>query len=100
MKVSEMRGISVEEAKAKIGELRTELSKERAVVAGGTRPENPGNIRTIRKNIARLLTVINEKEKGIAVKTKEKTPAKKEEKEKPKEHDAKKAPTEKKEGKK
>jgi len=61
MKVNEMRAMSISEARKQISELRTELAKERAVAAGGTRPENPGKIRGIKKNVARLLTVINEK---------------------------------------
>jgi len=66
MKVSEMRTMPVEEAERHLREIRTELAKERAVAAGGTRPENPGKIRGLKKNIARLLTVINEKAgKGI-----------------------------------
>ena len=61
MKISEMRTMSILEARKQISELRTELAKERAVAAGGTRPENPGKIKGIKKKIARLLTVINEK---------------------------------------
>jgi large subunit ribosomal protein L29 len=48
----------------KVAELKEELAKEKALVAGGTRPENPGKIRSVRKTIARILTVINEKEKN------------------------------------
>ncbi len=61
MKINEMRSMSISEARKQISELRTALAKERAVAAGGTRPENPGKIRGIKKNVARLLTVINEK---------------------------------------
>lgn len=53
----------VSEAEKQLAELRAELAKERAVAAGGTRPENPGKIRGVRKTIARLLTVINEKKR-------------------------------------
>jgi len=61
MKINEMRAMSILEARKQISELRTELAKERAVTAGGTKPENPGKIRGIKKKVARLLTVINEK---------------------------------------
>gem|GEM_PF-1199294 len=54
----------VSEAEKQVAELRAELAKERAVAAGGTRPENPGKIRGVRKSIARLLTVINEKKRA------------------------------------
>ena len=55
------RDLPKEELSEKIVELQTELAKERATIASGTRPENPGNIRKLRRNIARLKTIINEK---------------------------------------
>ena len=64
MKINEMRAMPVSEAERQVAELRAELARERAVAAGGTRPENPGKIRGVRKNIARLLTVINEKKRA------------------------------------
>jgi large subunit ribosomal protein L29 len=60
-KLSELREMSVPELEEKIVELRSQLSRERALISSGTRPENPGKIKKIRKNIARLLTVLNEK---------------------------------------
>lgn len=64
MKIGEMRSMSLGEAKKHVSNLRTELAKERAVAAGGTRPENPGKIRSLRKDIARFLTIINQKYKA------------------------------------
>ncbi|MBN2066885.1 MAG: 50S ribosomal protein L29 [Candidatus Diapherotrites archaeon] len=61
MKIREMRSLNMQDATEQVMQLRGELAKERALVAGGTRPENPGKIRKVRKDIARLLTVINEK---------------------------------------
>ncbi|MFH1240514.1 MAG: 50S ribosomal protein L29 [Candidatus Diapherotrites archaeon] len=55
------RELPKEELNEKLVDLQTELAKERATVASGTRPENPGNIRKLRRNIARLKTIINEK---------------------------------------
>ncbi len=84
MKISEIRTMSISDARKQISELRTELAKGRAIAAGGTRPENPGKIRGIKKNVARLLTVINEKVKAgekeevKEEKGREKIPAKKE----------------------
>lgn len=49
----------------KVAELKTELAKEKALVASGTRPEKPGKIKSIRKTIARILTIIKEKEKTV-----------------------------------
>lgn len=64
MKIKEIRAMPVAEAERNVAELRAELAKERAVAAGGTRPENPGKVRGVRKTIARLLTVINEKKRA------------------------------------
>lgn len=58
MKSKEIRNMTKEDIEKKIKELRLELLKERS--EGGT-PKNPGRMREIRKDIARLLTVINEK---------------------------------------
>nr|AKQ01695.1 ribosomal protein L29 [uncultured euryarchaeote Rifle_16ft_4_minimus_23719]AKQ02699.1 ribosomal protein L29 [uncultured euryarchaeote Rifle_16ft_4_minimus_37664] len=44
----------------KLLELREELMHERGVAAMGGAPPSPGKIRAIRKNIARILTIIGE----------------------------------------
>lgn len=63
MKLSEIRAMDTNSLNDKVVELKAELAKEKALVAGGTRPENPGKIRSVRKTIARILTVIKEKGK-------------------------------------
>jgi large subunit ribosomal protein L29 len=68
MKMSEIREFGSEEALAKLRELKAELGKELAQVASGTRPENPGKIRSLKKAIARILTSVNEKKLGINAK--------------------------------
>ena len=62
MKLNEMRSMALSDAIEQLAQLRAELAKERAVVAGGTRPENPGKIRQLRKTIARMLTIMRERE--------------------------------------
>jgi large subunit ribosomal protein L29 len=62
MKLGEMRSMALSDAMEQLAQLRAELAKERAVVAGGTRPENPGKIRQLRKTIARMLTIMRERE--------------------------------------
>ena len=57
----DIRAMGPGESGERLFELRSELAKERAVIASGTRPENPGNVRKIRREIARVLTAINEK---------------------------------------
>ena len=62
MKVSELRELGVEELQRKEQDLRKELFNLRFQQATGE-IENPMRIRTIRKNIARVLTVITERDK-------------------------------------
>ena len=59
--------LTVDESKQKIFELKSELAKERALVASGTKASNPGKIKNLRKNIARLFTKISLAEKGKAI---------------------------------
>lgn len=62
MKAKEIRNLSESEREEKLKELRDELLHERGQAAMGGAPESPGRIRAIRKNIARILTVMNESE--------------------------------------
>ena len=48
----------------KLRELRDELMHERGVAAMGGAPPNPGKIRALRKNIARIHTI--QSEEGVA----------------------------------
>ncbi|MDD3083908.1 MAG: 50S ribosomal protein L29 [Candidatus ainarchaeum sp.] len=66
LKTKELIGQSIDELKQNVIELKQELSKEKSTIASGTRSENPGKIKKIRRDIARLLTVINEKEASDA----------------------------------
>jgi large subunit ribosomal protein L29 len=59
----ELKGLAVDGLQARLVELRGELAKERSLVASGTRPENPGKIRQLRRNVARVLTVLNERQR-------------------------------------
>ncbi len=66
MKASEIRAMGKDEIIAKIKELRLELAKERAIAASGARPEKPRKIRNIKRDIARMLTILKEKEVSAA----------------------------------
>ena len=63
LKNNELVKLGEKELDGKYKELRKELIKVNAQIASGTVPENPGNVRNIKKNIARILTVINMKKK-------------------------------------
>ncbi len=63
LKNNELVKLGDKELDGKYKELRKELIKVNAQIASGTVPENPGNVKNIKKNIARILTVINMKKK-------------------------------------
>lgn len=62
MKVSELRESTIDELSVKEQDMRKELFNLRFQQATGE-IENPMRIRSIRKDIARVLTVITEKKK-------------------------------------
>jgi large subunit ribosomal protein L29 len=63
MKMREMREMSAEERKSRLTELRTELTRMRTMARVGGAVENPSRIRDLKRTIARILTVMNEKDK-------------------------------------
>jgi len=72
IKAKEIRGLHAEELEEKVVSLKNELSKEKAQISSGTKAENPGKIKKIRREIARTLTIINEKKLLGKVSTKSK----------------------------
>ncbi len=62
MKVSELKELAVDELQKKEQDLRKELFNLRFQQATGE-IENPMRIRTIRKDIAKVLTVVTERNK-------------------------------------
>jgi len=62
-KFKEKIKLSEKELTAKAIELKQELVKERALAASGTKSEKPGKIRTLRREIARILTALAQKKK-------------------------------------
>ncbi len=63
LRTKEIRAMSVDDKAKKLRELRDELMHERGTAAMGGAPANPGRIRAIRTNIARILTVQREEKK-------------------------------------
>jgi large subunit ribosomal protein L29 len=63
MKPSTLAALTVDELKQKEQELRRELFNLRFRLATGE-VENPMRIRAVRKDIARVLTIITEKQRG------------------------------------
>ena len=65
MKIKDIRGMGSEDIKNKMTELKKELMKIRAQVAAGTTPKSPGQIKNIKKKIAKILTTTKEKSSKI-----------------------------------
>ena len=62
IKNEELRKMNNSELQNKLVELKKDLIKINAQVAAGTVPENPGNVKNIKKTVARIYTIIKEKE--------------------------------------
>jgi large subunit ribosomal protein L29 len=61
MKFKELSQIGNTELKEKLEELQTELMKQNAQIATGTTPKSPGQVKQIKKTIAKILTLLNKK---------------------------------------
>jgi len=62
VRIAEVRELDVEELKRRVSETRRELFNLRFQHATG-QLENTGQLKEVRKNIARLLTVLNQKQR-------------------------------------
>ncbi len=60
LRTKEIRAMDSEARAKKLKELRDELMHERGVAAMGGAPPNPGKIKALRKNIARIHTISSE----------------------------------------
>jgi large subunit ribosomal protein L29 len=80
MRVKEINALSSEDRENKLLDLRIELARIRTMVNAGGAVENPTRIRELRRTIAQILTIQNEKKLGIRQAEAEKKPEKKTEK--------------------
>ncbi len=60
LRTKDIRAMSKEDRAAKLKELKNDLMYERGVASMGGAPANPGKLRAIRTNIARLKTIERE----------------------------------------
>src|SRR5665647_2881607 len=65
MRVKEINALSTEDRARKLADLRVELARIRTMVNAGGAVENPTRIRELRRTIAQILTIQNEKKLGI-----------------------------------
>ena len=68
-KLNDLRKMGATERALKLAALKNELAKERATRSTNTRPENPGKARSLRRRIARILTLNNETTRKGGVKS-------------------------------
>ena len=65
LSAQEVRALSVDDRKSRLAELKRELMQERGVQAMGGSTPSPGKIRTLRREIARILTIDREIQLGL-----------------------------------
>jgi len=63
MKNKEIRNLSKAELEEKLSEIRRQLMKDNTQASSGTIPKNPGLIKANKKTIAKILTILNQKQK-------------------------------------
>ena len=61
LKIKEIESMSISELNSKLEELKKELIKQNAQIATGTNPKSPGQVKVIKKTVARILTVLKTK---------------------------------------
>ena len=61
LKSQDLAKLSGDDLVKRLSELRTELARLRSAAARGTLKKELGEIKTVRRNIARVLTIINSK---------------------------------------
>jgi large subunit ribosomal protein L29 len=73
VRLKDLRGMSSEDRTKKRDELRTELVRLNTMIGAGGTIENPARVKTLRKAIAKILTVEHEQTHGMRrTETKEK----------------------------
>jgi len=65
IKKKQMKELGTADAKKRLAELRLDLAKDRAQIAVGGSPPNPGKTREKKRTIAKLLTLISTKKKEV-----------------------------------
>jgi large subunit ribosomal protein L29 len=63
LRKDEIREMDIEEMYERLSELKSEFSREKALRATGSAPENPGKIGELRRTIARMKTIIAERKR-------------------------------------
>ena len=65
IKTKELKKIDPKELESKLEQLRKDLIKYNAQISTGTPPENPGQVKSTKKTIARILTILKNKQEVL-----------------------------------
>jgi large subunit ribosomal protein L29 len=66
LRMRELRELSDEDLRRRIADAENDLLRERGVAAMGGAPPSPGRMRALRTNVARALTVLNERARATS----------------------------------
>lgn len=72
LKIKELRDMSDDELKSRLNDLRSELTHAEMERVKGTIKKESGKMKYLRRDVARILTLLNERRKGINIKGKDK----------------------------
>lgn len=75
LKADELTGLSDQDLIKRLNDLRSELSRLRSSAARGTLKKELGEIKTVRRNIARILTVETSRKKSTSLAASSKAPS-------------------------
>jgi len=64
LKVKKLKDLSKVELEKQLVELRKEMMRYNAQISTGTPPENPGKVRNVKRTIARIYTILKDKQEG------------------------------------
>jgi large subunit ribosomal protein L29 len=64
-KLKTLREMSNDDLSGKLTDLRTELSKIRSEGAKGTLKKQTGSVKYVRRDVARILTILNERKVNL-----------------------------------
>ena len=70
-KAKDLRTMSKADLDSRLVELRKELIKHNAQIATGTTPKSPGQVREVKKTIAKILTIVSGAKKAPSTKVRE-----------------------------
>jgi large subunit ribosomal protein L29 len=67
LRMKDLRALDDDDLRRRIGQIENDLLRERGIAAMGGAPPSPGRMRALRTNVARALTVMNERKRIVRV---------------------------------